>query len=40
MAGPIRKLPALVDAAHVVKIALAIIRIVRGQIAEIKPFYV
>jgi hypothetical protein len=40
MAGLIRRVLVLVDVVRVVKVVLAIIRNVRGQIAEIKPFYV
>jgi hypothetical protein len=40
MAAPIKRVPGLVDVAHAVKVVLAIIRIVRSQVAEIKPFYV
>jgi hypothetical protein len=40
MVGRIKRESRLVDAALVVKLALAIVRIVRKEIAEIKPFYV
>jgi hypothetical protein len=40
MVAPIKRAPKLADVAHAVKVVLAIIRIVRNQVAEIKPFYV
>ena len=39
-AGLIKRAPRLADVAHAVKAVRAILRIVRNQVAEIKPFYV